>query len=129
MSITKATTLAKKLKVDVSKVMEIVTTKLEPKDWKDELGNVWLFPSGQEKVKLAIEVPLAVPKVLEGFVLYDARNPNYVMCKIDGMENKHPVGIKRKMHGKLTGKRICIHAITDTKGTTYRHAPLTGHHY
>jgi hypothetical protein len=60
-------------------------------------------------------------------VLHPARNPDWVMVKLEHKDGKIPVKIGRKYRGKLIGKRIVIDAITDASGsTTYRHAELRG---
>jgi hypothetical protein len=60
-------------------------------------------------------------------VVKQCPNPNWVWALING--TKTPVAIPSKLRGKLIGKTIPVHAITDASGTTYRHADLTGHHH
>ena len=123
---TKITALAEELDVSVNEIM-MLKCKLEEDEWKGHGKNTWFqTEEAVEKLRLALDIPLAVPDVLTGSVLRSARNPNWVYAKIIGMEGKHPVAIPRRLREKLVGKKIQIHAITDINGTTYRHAKLTG---
>lgn len=127
MSAIRITDLAKTLNVSVNKLMTLKTTKLDVSDYKGVGKNTWFNEAGIAKIRLAIDIPLAVPNQFLGTVLHHAKNPNWVWCEIHGMEGKKPVAIPRRLRGKLLGKRIPIHAITDANGTTYRHALLTGY--
>ena len=107
--------------------MLLKTNKLDATDYKGVGKNTWFNETGITKIRLAIEIPLAVPDQLVGMVLSNAKNPNWVYCDITGIGGKKPVAIPRRLRGKLLNKRIPIHAITDATGTTYRHALLTGY--
>lgn len=125
---TKLTELANKLKIEWDEAICLRDTKLDPAEWTGNGKNTWLTPEAAVKLELAVVVPPVVPNLLTGLVIYEAPNPSAVYAVIKGIRGKWPVFIPRRLHGKLIGKNIPIHAITDIKGTTYRHASLTGHY-
>lgn len=125
----KLTELAKTLGKTFAELDAIRIEKLTPQEWTGKGRNTWLTLEGAQKVRLAVEIPLAVPVNRTGYVIHDANNPNWVYAKIEGMEGKHPVAIPRRYRGKLVGKNIPIHVIQDAKGTTFRHAMLTGRNH
>jgi hypothetical protein len=125
---TKLTDLAKKLKIEWEEALRLRDTKLHPAEWTGNGKNTWLTPEATVKLELAVVVPPVVPDLLKGRVIHEAPNPSAVYVIIEGKPGKLPVFIPRRLHGKLIGKNIPIHAITDIKGTTYRHASLTGHY-
>ena len=120
--------LADKLGVPVNKLLEIKNLKLVKGDHYTGYGkNTYFTPKGVEEVELALEIPLAVPDKLNGVVLHPARNPDWVMARLEHQDGKIPVKIGRKFRGKLIGKRILIDAIKDATGAiTYRHEALRG---
>lgn len=120
--------LADKLGVPVNKLLEIKNLKLEKgKHYTGYGKNTYFTPEGVSQIELALEIPLAVPDKVNGVVLHAAKNPDWVMTKLEHQEGKVPVKIGRKFRDKLIGKRILIDAITDASGrTTYRHAELRG---
>lgn len=94
---------------------------------RDENGKLWVTPEGMDKLRLALDIPLAVPTRYRAKVLANAANPKYVFIKIEGKDNKHLCVIPRKLQGILAGKHIWVDAITDASGgTTYRHESLGG---
>ena len=125
----KMTELGKKLGKSYEEMVALRDEKLVSGEWRGTGRNTWLLPEAAEKLELACKLPPAVPQILRAVVLYDAPNPNWVYGIIDGVEAKQPIAIPRRLHGKLAGKRIEAHAITDATGTTYRHASLYGHNY
>jgi hypothetical protein len=115
------TELAKELDYDIDKLIGLKMKKLGAEHFKGNGKNTWLTDEGADLLRLAVQVPLAVPNRLMGMVLHEARNPRWVFVKIDGKEGKHPVLIHRRYYGRMIGKRIAINQITDNKGTTYTH--------
>lgn len=79
---------------------------------------------GAKLVRLAAEIPAAVPPRLKARVIGPCANDKWVWCRIEGMEGRHPVLIPRRLRGKILGKPITIEAITDINGTTYRHESI-----
>lgn len=74
--------------------------------------------------------PIPIPKppeppkkagVIQGVCIAQAKNPQWIYVKLDGIEGKWPVVIPRRLTGKLEGKRITVEAITDATGTSYRY--------
>lgn len=125
----KLTELAKTLGKTYEEMNRLKEEKLVDGEYTGKGKNTWLLEEAAEKLRLAVEIPAVVPTVLEARVLHDAPNPNWVYAIIPDINGKRPVAIPRRLRGKLIGKPIKIHAITDATGTTYRHASLTGHHY
>lgn len=123
---TKLTELAKKLKIDWTEAERLRDAKLDPEDWTGKGKNTWLTPEGATKIELAVDVPPVVPDRFDGIVIGEAHNPNIVWCVFPHKPTRTPVFIPRRLRGSLMGKKIPVHAITDSKGTTYRHAALTG---
>lgn len=125
----KLTELAKKLGKTFDELHQLKLDKLVAGEYTGSGRNTWLIEEAAEKLRLAVELPPAVPTVLDARVLHDAPNPNWVYAIIQDVNGKRPVAIPRRLRGKLSGKPIKVHAITDATGTTYRHASLTGHYY
>lgn len=119
--------LADELGKDIEELIKLKNEKV-PKAHTSGYGkNTKLDEEGERLVRQALEAPLTVPDYLHGKVLADANNNRWVWVKIEGRENRHLCLVPRKLRGKLVGKRIAIHAITDATGaTTFRHAAL-GH--
>jgi hypothetical protein len=92
---------------------------------RDEKNKVWITPEGMDKLRLALDIPLAVPTRHRAKVLMSAINPKWVYVKIEGKDNKHLCLVPRKLQGNvLVGKTIFVDEITDVNGTTYRHESL-----
>ncbi len=124
MTKTKIDEVAKQLNTTPNQLLTLKKEKLKPEHWSGIGKNTYFTEDGVELLRLALDVPLAVPGRLMGRVIHEARNPNWVYCQIDGVDGKKPVAIPRRLRGKLNGKRIAIDAITDVNGTTYRHEML-----
>lgn len=120
--------LADKLGVPMNKLLEIKNLKLSKGQHYTGYGkNTYFTPEGVSELEVALEIPLAVPDKLQGVVLAAAKNPDWVMVKLEHADGKVPVKIGRKFRGKLIGKRILIDAIKDATGAiTYRHEALRG---
>ena len=61
------------------------------------------------------------PELRQARYIHDARNRSRVYAKIEGLPNKHPILIPRKLYGKLAGKRFKVEKIEDNTGVTWRH--------
>lgn len=106
----------------------LIKKKLSDKEVvRDEKNKIWITPEGMDKLRLALDIPLAVPTRHRATVLCSAVNPKWVYVKIDGKDNKHLCLVPRKLQGDvLVGKTIFVDEITDVNGTTYRHESLGG---
>jgi|TARA_R110000796_G_scaffold35270_1_gene90778 hypothetical protein len=124
---TKITDLAKRFDVSVDELLEIKQKKLTKEDWTGRGKGTWFTEDGVEKVFLELEAPDVLPELLYGTFLHEAPNDRWVYAKIEGVDGKTAVLIPRKLRAKLKGKKFPIHAITDNRDTTYRHAALTGY--
>lgn len=120
---TKVTKIANAWQMPFDDLIVYVKQKVSPQHITGVGRSTWVTEEGMQELTIALQAPSAVPDVLYGLVKKAAPNPKWVYTAIDGI-GRRPVFIPRKLHGKLIGKRIPIHAITDTTGTTYRHAAL-----
>jgi hypothetical protein len=119
--------LAKELNRTVNELLKLKSDKLQIDIHYSGYGkNTTLTEDGAELLRLAYEVPLAVPNLLQATVLSEARNPRWVYCKILSRDGKVAVAIPRKLRGKILHKRIFIHEIKDSDGgVTFRHEALS----
>lgn len=117
--------LAEELGKTVEEIVTLVADKVPKENQRKNRDKLWVDEKGEELVRLAIEVPLAVPTRFNAIVIRNAPNPHYVYARIEGREGVVPVVIPRRLSDKLVGKRIVIDAITDASNqTTYRHELL-----
>ena len=117
--------LADELGKPVDEVIRLVNEKVPKEHFRKNRDKLWVDEEGEELVRLAVEVPLAVPTRHGALVCREAPNPHYVFAKIDGQDGLKPVVVPRRLAGKLLGKRIEVDAIQDASGeTTYRHEQL-----
>jgi len=123
----KITELAEELGVNVNELLEVKASKLTEDDWTGRGKNTWFTEDAVDKIRLALDVPELSPDVVYATFLHAAPNNRWVYAKIQGVDGKRPVFIPKKLRGKLKDKKFPVHAITDIKGTTYRHASLTGY--
>ena len=110
-------------------LLKLRKEKLDPsKDYYVKEGRCYFTEAGADKIRLAVEVPLAVPKRLFAKVVRPAPNPRWVYVKLeDGKKlgNLVPCAIPRRLYGRLVGKRICVDVIQDAQGgISYRHESL-----
>lgn len=89
-------------------------------------GKKWFTHEGAEKLRLAREVPLAVPDKEKGVVIRPALNQRYVLTEL--LSNRGimvAVAIPRRLYGRLVGKTINVDLIKDAEGgISYRHEDL-----
>ena len=124
---TRITELADEMKVSVNELMLLKQSKLTEDEYSGAGKNTWFTPKGVEMIKLALDIPELSPDCKYATFLHDAPNGRWVYAKIEGVDGKRAVLIPRKFRDKLKNKRFPIHVITDSKGTTYRYATLTGY--
>ncbi len=120
---TKLTKVANAWQMPFDDLIVYVGQKVSPQHVSGTGRSTWLTEEGMEELTIALQAPSAVPDVLYATVKRPANNLKWVWAVIEGV-GQHTVFIPRKLRGKLIGKRIPVHAITDTTGTTYRHADL-----
>lgn len=116
--------VAKEMGVSYEDAVKLRDTRLTKMEWElDKFKRVLVGEAAEEKLKLAAEVPLAVPVVLRAQVKKECPNPRYVEVVLQGDPPKKVFcAIPRKLYGRLIGKIITVHAITDAQGNTgYRH--------
>lgn len=125
--------LFKQLKEEVGishfSLLKIRKEKLDPNtDYYLKEGRCYFTETGADKVRLAVEVPLAVPKRMWANVVRPAPNPRWVYVKLDDgkkLGSLVPCAIPRRLYGRLVGKRICVDVIQDAQGgISYRHEAL-----
>lgn len=93
------------------------------------MGTFKVFPNAWAVYPNAAKIlvrELTLPDELQGGVykaqaLHKAQNKRYWFCKIDGIENKHPVLLSSKLKAHICrGKRFEVERIEDAKGVTWR---------
>ena len=120
--------LAKELKITKFQLAKIRDEKLSDKDWKLVKGRQYFTEDGADKVRLAVAVPLAVPKRVVMRALKAAPNPHWLYCIPEkGLGDKVLVAVKPSWCDRLVGKLINVDVIEDANGgKTYRHEALGG---
>ena len=119
------TKLAESLHISRTKLAQIRDERLSAGEWKiGEDGKQYFTDAGADKVRLALEVPAAVPKKARVKVLHRAPNPHWVYAKLDGDYRKIVVAVRPSWCDRLVGKFITVDIIEDAKGITYRHEAL-----
>jgi hypothetical protein len=117
--------LAKELNKGKLELEATAKAKLKEGQWfLNKWGSISFTPEGAELMRLEDAVPLAVPTVFQGMVKAACPNPRYVEAILETQPFKRKVycAIPRRLYGRLIGKRIIVHAITDAQGnTSYRH--------
>ena len=88
-------------------------------------GRKFFTDEGADKIRLAVEVPLAVPKRIQVRVVRRAPNPHWVYALIETGKPLVPVAVRPRDCDRLVGKPIYADIITDANGgITYRHEVL-----
>lgn len=124
----KFTELAKELKLPNITLNKLIKAKLGLGDtFKGDDKKVWITDDAADRLRLAVEVPLAVPTRLKAYVLRGAPNPRWVEARLEGKDGKVYVAIPRRLYGRLDGKPIMVDRIEDAHGgISYRHESLRG---
>ena len=119
------TKLAESLHISRTKLAQIRDERLSSTDWKiGEDGKQYFTEEGADKVRLALDIPAAVPKKIRVKVLQRAPNPHWVYAKKEGDFRKILVAVRPSWCDRLVGKFITVDIIEDSKGITYRHEAL-----
>lgn len=115
--------VAREMGVSYDEALKLRDTRLTKQEWDlDKFKRVLVGPEAEEKLKLANAVPLAVPVVFKATVKKACPNPRYVEAILLPEQKKVFCAIPRRLCGRLIGKPITVHAITDAQGnTSYRH--------
>lgn len=116
--------LAKELGISNFNLAKLRDERLSSEEWFMKDGKRFFTEEGANKIRLALEVPMAVPKRAQVKVVQRAPNPRYVYAKFPGNGNKILVVVKPSMCDRLIGKSIYVDLIQDANGTTYRHEAL-----
>lgn len=99
--------------------------KLSPDEHFTDQGRKFFTDEGADKIRLAVEVPLAVPKRIQVRVVRRAPNPHWVYALIETGKPLVPVAVRPRDCDRLVGKPIYADIITDANGgITYRHEVL-----
>lgn len=117
--------LAKELKISNFQLAKIRDQRLAPEDYLTVKNQRYFTEEGAAKVRLTVQVPLAVPKRLQVKVVGRAPNPRYVYCVEHGKDGRFLAVVKPSTCDRLIGKHIYVDLIEDAKGgITYRHDAL-----
>lgn len=125
----KLTELAKELGQTFERMDNLKSQKLTTEEYTGTGKNTWLKFDAAEKLRLCFVIPPAVPNVYRALVLREMPNPKWVFCALIGMNENVLVLVPKRLRGRLVGKNIEVHAITDANGTTYRHADCAQYVY
>lgn len=121
----KCTALAEEMKVDVEQLLARAPKVLKPEHSTGKGKNTWFTEEGADMLRQSEEAPLTVAKRYSARGLHTAKNPRWLYCIIEGFHGKIPVAVPRKLQGRLEGKTFTVEAITDIRGTTFRHEILS----
>lgn len=119
------TDLAKELKISNFQLAKLRDQRLAPDEWGVKENKRFFTEEGANKIRLAVQVPLAVPKRLQVKVVGRAPNPRYVYCVEHGKDGRFLAVVKPSTCDRLVGKHIYVDLIQDANGgITYRHDAL-----
>jgi 3-dehydroquinate synthase class II len=118
--------MADEVNLNGAKLAQIRDEKLvEGEDWVMQNNECLFTMVGAEKVRIAVAIPLAVPRKLKVKVLKRAPNPHWVYAKKDDDFRKILVAVRPSWCDRLVGKFINVDVIEDANGgITYRHEAL-----
>jgi hypothetical protein len=117
--------LAKELGISNFQLAKLRDERLAPDEWSVKENKRYFTEEGANKLRLAVQVPLAVPKRIQVKVVGRAPNPRYVYCVEHGKDGRFLVVVKPSTCDRLVGKHIYVDLIEDAKGgITYRHDAL-----
>lgn len=117
--------LSDELNITKFQLAKLRDQKLSPDEYYSEEGRKFFTDEGADKIRLAVAVPLAVPKRVKMRVIRRAPNPHWVYAVPEGGEKLVPVAVRPRDCDRLVGKPIFADLITDANGgTTYRHEVL-----
>jgi len=118
--------IAEELKLTTFKLAKLRDQKLtKDEDWLVHDGKQYFTEAGCEKLRLAVAVPLAVPRKAIVKVLHRAPNSHWVYGKLPNDYRKVPVAVRPSWCDRLVGKNITVDIIEDANGgITYRHEAL-----
>tara|TARA_R110000822_G_scaffold15327_2_gene52929 strand:+ start:171 stop:542 length:372 start_codon:yes stop_codon:yes gene_type:complete len=106
--------------LDFDEVLDLAHAKLTSEMLTGKGGSTWITDVGWERLSTAIVIPEIVPKHHIAQVIKPATNPRYVFGYIRELSKKVAILVPRKLHKRLTGKKITIEEITDANGTSFR---------
>jgi hypothetical protein len=118
--------LARELGLSNLELSRLRDDKLTPAEHFSLDGKKWFTHEGAEKLRLASEVPLAVPDKAVGRVIRPAVNQRWVYVELQSNRGVVvPVAIPRRLYGRLINKTINVDIIKDASGgISYRHEDL-----
>lgn len=117
--------LSDELNITKFQLAKLRDEKLSPNEYYSEEGRKFFTDEGAEKIRLAVAVPLAVPKRVKMRVIRRAPNPHWVYALPECGGSVVPVAVRPRDCDRLIGKPIFADLITDANGgTTYRHEVL-----
>jgi hypothetical protein len=117
--------LCDELSISKFQLAKLRDEKLSPDEHFTDQGRKFFTDEGADKIRLAVEVPLAVPKRIQVRVVRRAPNPHWVYALIETGKPLVPVAVRPRDCDRLVGKPIYADIITDANGgITYRHEVL-----
>jgi hypothetical protein len=119
--------LCDELNITKFKLAKLRNEKLSTDQHYTEEGRKFFTDEGAERIRLAVEVPMAVPKRVKMMVIRKAPNPHWVYAVLETGGKLIPVVVRPRDSVRLVGKPIFADVIADANGTTYRHEILGRH--
>jgi hypothetical protein len=117
--------LCDELSISKFQLAKLRDEKLSPDEHFTDQGRKFFTDEGADKIRLAVEVPLAVPKRIQVRAVRRAPNPHWVYALIETGKPLVPVAVRPRDCDRLVGKPIYADIITDANGgITYRHEVL-----
>jgi hypothetical protein len=116
--------LSDELNITKFQLAKLRDQKLAPNEYYAEEGRKFFTDEGAEKIRLAVAVPMAVPKRVKMRVIRKAPNPHWVYAVLETGGSVIPVAVRPRDSDRLVGKPIFADVIADANGTTYRHEVL-----
>lgn len=117
--------LCDELSISKFQLAKLRDEKLSPDEHFTDQGRKFFTDEGADKIRLAVDVPLAVPKRIQVRVVRRAPNPHWVYALIETGKPLVPVAVRPRDCDRLVGKPIYADIITDANGgITYRHEVL-----
>lgn len=118
-------TLCDELSISKFQLAKLRDEKLAPEEYFTDQGRKFFTDEGADKIRLAVQIPLAVPKRVHVRVVRRAPNPHWVYALVENGKPLVPVAVRPRDCDRLVGKPIYADIITDANGgTTYRHEVL-----
>jgi len=97
---------------------------LSPDDWWKDGRKIMIRHAGEVKLRVWKECPELIAEIKTYYVCQIPLNPRYVLINVGGKSESCVIPPRLKPSFEK-GKPIRVQAVTDAKGTTYRHVSIS----